>query len=253
MLTTEEIRARLLQLEKTHDIKILYACESGSRAWGFASKDSDYDIRFLYVRRPQDYISVYPVRDVIEEPVDAVWDINGWDLSKALKLMLKANSNLLEWLRSPIQYVPNTSFCGELLALANNHISLQKLFFSYQGMPRGNYRDYLQGESVWLKKYLYVIRPLLCSQWINRFGRLPPVRISELVSFAEDFFPYMAAPLKALLIQKQNGLEKEYGRRMPDLDRFIDESIQANYIGKEEEIPASEAEINAIFRRYVFS
>ena len=130
MLTTTEIQERLSSVEKDYNIKILYACESGSRAWNFNSKDSDYDIRFLYVRKPQDYLAVEPPRDVIEVAGDAVWDMNGWDLSKALKLLVKANTNLIEWIRSPIVYVENVELCAELLSLVQQMVSPEQLFYA---------------------------------------------------------------------------------------------------------------------------
>lgn len=99
-----DIRAALSQLEVKESVKILFAVESGSRAWGFPSKDSDYDVRFVYVRKPWDYINVYQRRDVIERPITDVLDISGWDLSKAFGLLRKSNPALMEWLQSPIVY-----------------------------------------------------------------------------------------------------------------------------------------------------
>src|ERR1044072_9601128 len=100
----EIIQQQIRNIEKEHHVRILYACESGSRAWGFASPDSDYDVRFIYTRRADDYLSISERRDVIELPVNEVLDIGGWDIRKALQLFLKSNAPLYEWLQSPVVY-----------------------------------------------------------------------------------------------------------------------------------------------------
>jgi len=97
------IERHLRSVHDEHHADVLLAIESGSRAWGFPSPDSDYDCRFIYARRTQDYLSLFPARDVIEEPFDRVLDIGGWDLAKALRLLLKGNAVVVEWLMSPRQ------------------------------------------------------------------------------------------------------------------------------------------------------
>ena len=214
-LTQEIIQSRLKEIEKNHHVRILYACESGSRAWGFESQDSDYDIRFLYVRNVEDYIAVEAPRDVLEIPTDEVWDINGWDLAKALKLLVKGNSNLLEWLHSPIQYIENPQLCQSLLELAKSSVSFKKLFYSYQGMARNNYREYLKGDEVWIKKYLYVLRPLLACLWIEHHQDLPPVQFEKLVDYAS----------KEFLMQK--GTDLKFGARplRRAIQRYLEDEI----------------------------
>ena len=101
----ERIRSELSAIEREHGVKIVLAMESGSRAWGFPSQDSNYDVRFIYLRPVEDYLTVVPRRDVIERPVDAVLDVNGWDIRKAVALMLKSNAVLQEWLSSPVRYI----------------------------------------------------------------------------------------------------------------------------------------------------
>jgi uncharacterized protein len=104
MTILDEIQACLSDIEKTHQVKIIYSCESGSRAWGFPSADSDYDVRFLYLHPVDWYLSIEDKRDVIEVPIKNKLDITGWDLRKALQLFRKSNPPLLEWLGSPIVY-----------------------------------------------------------------------------------------------------------------------------------------------------
>ena len=103
------ILSHLREIETTENVRIVYACESGSRAWGFPSADSDYDVRFLYVHPLEWYLSVDVKRDVIERPLQGGLDISGWDLKKALQLFRKSNPPLLEWLGSPIVYLEQYS------------------------------------------------------------------------------------------------------------------------------------------------
>ena len=120
----QKILRKLHEIEKTENVRILLAIESGSRAWGFASTDSDYDVRFIYVRAQEEYLRLDPVRDVIELPLDPVFDINGWDLQKALRLMYKSNPTLFEWLASPIVYM-ETDFADKLRNRRNDYFSVK--------------------------------------------------------------------------------------------------------------------------------
>src|SRR5580698_9021306 len=114
----QRVRDVLAQLEAERQVRVLFACESGSRAWGFASRDSDYDVRFLYVHRRDWYLSVEARRDVIELPIAEDLDVSGWDLRKALRLLRKSNPPLLEWLKSPVVYRHDPVFAVEFGALA---------------------------------------------------------------------------------------------------------------------------------------
>jgi uncharacterized protein len=114
----QRVRDALAQVETERNVRVLFACESGSRAWGFASRDSDYDVRFLYVHRRDWYLSVEDRRDVIERPIADDLDVSGWELRKALRLLRKSNPPLFEWLKSPVVYRRDPAFAGELGALA---------------------------------------------------------------------------------------------------------------------------------------
>jgi len=104
---SSQIKAELARIEEDENISILWACESGSRAWGFESQNSDYDVRFIYLQRTEEYLRASDLRDVIEKPISDDLDISGWDLPKALRLFRKSNPPLLEWLQSPIVYQGN--------------------------------------------------------------------------------------------------------------------------------------------------
>ena len=175
----EIIVQKLREIEEREHVKILLAVESGSRAWGFASPDSDYDVRFLYVRTMTDYLRLDPVRDVIEQPINDLLDINGWDLQKALRLLYKSNPTLFEWLKSPIVYM-ETEFADRMRAVMNDYFSVKHSLYHYISMAEGNYRKYLKTERVKAKKYFYVLRPLLAGQWILKTGSPPPMLFSEL-------------------------------------------------------------------------
>ena len=157
-----EVVRRLHDLEAEHDVRAVYAVESGSRAWGFASQDSDVDARFLYVRRPESYLSVFKRRDVIEPPVDGLFDVSGWDVQKALGLLHKSNPALLEWLRSPLVYLEADGVMAPMRALVPVAYSRRACFHHYASMAGSGYRSGLRGAAVKPKTYFYVLRPLLC-------------------------------------------------------------------------------------------
>src|SRR5580698_6695076 len=104
------IDARLADIARDHGVSIPLAIESGSRAWGFPSPDSDYDCRFVFVRPVNQYLSPWQQRDVIETPLEGDLDVSGWDLAKAIKLLLKGNAVIIEWLTSPIVYDGDARF-----------------------------------------------------------------------------------------------------------------------------------------------
>src|SRR4030065_2466253 len=130
----ETIRAHLGQIEADENVKVVYACESGSRAWGFPSADSDYDVRFLYVRPVEWYLSIDEKRDVIERLVSEGLDINGWDLKKALGLFRKSNPPLLEWLGSPIVYLEKYSGAAKMRQRAPEYYSPTAYLYHYLHM-----------------------------------------------------------------------------------------------------------------------
>lgn len=112
---------KLAHIEKEHSIRILFACESGSRGWGFPSPDSDYDVRFIYIRNLSEYLSVKTIKDSMDFPIDKELDINGWDLRKALNLLTKSNVSPFEWLQSPIIYFQEDHFAEEMKQLTDSY------------------------------------------------------------------------------------------------------------------------------------
>lgn len=224
-LPRAEVARRLDAAEREHDVRILYACESGSRAWGFASPDSDVDVRFLYVHRPEWYLSIRTGRDVIEQPIVDPIDLSGWDLRKALGLLYKSNPPLLEWLRSPLVYRERASVSDGLRALVAATYSERATMHHYLSMARRTVRGYLQDESVRYKKYFYALRPLLAGLWIERERTAPPMEFGEL---AARGLPDGAVrdEVDALLARKRASGEAETGPHLPAIDAFIHESIE---------------------------
>ena len=218
----KEILRRLREAEREHEVDILYACESGSRAWGFASPDSDYDVRFIYARPKEWYLSfdVEKRRDVIEYPIVDEIDCSGWDLRKALHLFTRTNGALLEWLVSPIRYIEIGDFRSRLANLAPgvaNHIAL---CYHYSHMARRNAREYILKDQVRLKKYFYVLRPLLAIRYIETYRKPPPIEFQALV---DAVAPDAIIPgIRALLEAKRRTLEKGLGDPIPEINDFIE-------------------------------
>ena len=218
----EKIQEQLRRIEDAENIKILLAVESGSRAWGFASPDSDYDVRFVYIRSLEDYLRLDAIRDVIELPIDDVLDINGWDLQKTLKLLHKSNPTLFEWFSSPIVY-QKTEFADKFRDLMMHYFSSKKTLYHYVSMAEGNYREYLKGDLVRAKKYFYVLRPVLACQWILDRGTPPPMLFSELLK--AELPVELIDVVNQLLELKMNSSEVKLVKRISEINEYLDESI----------------------------
>ncbi len=247
----QRVRDALAAVEAERNVRVLFACESGSRAWGFASHDSDYDVRFLYVHRRDWYLSVEDRRDVIERPLDDELDVSGWELRKALRLLRKSNPPLLEWLKSPIVYAQDPVFVAEFGALAAEFYSPRRCFAHYLHMAFGNWRGYLLGrEQVSLKKYLYVFRPLLACRWIERGLGPVPMLFAELVEGVLEE-PEVRAALHELIARKQAAEELSAAPPVEALSRFIELELPRLETLREPDDSAGEVEeLNGFFRRY---
>lgn len=222
----DEIKRKLDEIETAKSVKVLYACESGSRAWGFASKDSDYDVRFVYMRKPDWYLSVNVEhrRDVVELPIEGDLDINGWDLRKTMKLLAKSNPALLEWFSSDIVYKEAHGFASEMRTLMKDYYSPRAGFYHYLNMAKNNYREYLRGEKVKLKKYFYVLRPVLCMRWIESHKSIPPLNFETLVKRTVSNDDLLAS-IAELLSKKCAGFESDYAKPITLISDFLDSEL----------------------------
>lgn len=245
----------LKQIEIDYDVKILYACESGSRAWGFPSKDSDYDVRFIYVHKPEYYLTIDPVgvgtkRDVIELPINDLLDVTGWELTKALKLFRKSNPPLLEWLRSGISYYQAYSTIDKMRELTFNIFAPHSCLYHYLNMASNNFREYLQTEEVKIKKYFYVLRPVLAARWIEQFNEFPPLEFQTLL---EKVVPEgkLKDEINILLERKIAGDEFDLEPRIDVINDFLNEELtRLNAFAKsvKVDIPDPTEKLNLLFR-----
>lgn len=220
----EIIRKRLAEIETAENAFIFYACESGSRAWGFPSANSDYDVRFLYLRPVEWYLSIDEKRDVIEWPMENGLDVKGWDLKKALGLLQKSNPPLLEWIGSPIVYLEKTSIAARMRELQAVYYSPAACMYHYLHMAQGNFREYLKGEEVWLKKYFYVLRPILAIEWIEKGYGVAPTAFGVLVDKLITS-PKLRTEIEKLIELKRQGAELDRGPRIAVISDFIEKEL----------------------------
>jgi predicted nucleotidyltransferase len=255
MIPTEvraDILRRIRDAEAEHGVRVLLAVESGSRAWGFASPNSDYDARFIYVHPKDWYVSVglEEQRDVIEYPIVDDIDINGWDLRKALRLFWKSNPAFVEWIQSPIIYTEQGNFAEDARKLLPEVYSCESGIYHYRSMAKTNYRGYLRADMVPLKKYFYVLRPLLSVRWLERYGCAAPIEFGKLLHLIEGEHTLLA-DIDALLAKKRAAPEMGLDRPVPGIDAFIEAELARLEIVSPERVQRTEVlpQLNGVFHR----
>ena len=248
----DDILARIAAAEAEHEVKVLLAIESGSRAWGFASATSDYDVRFIYVHKKDWYIDIdlEAKRDVIEYPIVDEIDINGWDLRKALKLYSNSNPSLVEWINSPIVYKCEGEFAQRARALLPEIYSAQKGIHHYRSMAKTNYRGYLKADKVPYKKYLYVLRALLSIRWLERYKTPAPIQFSVLLDHVLDN-DNLLEEINELLCRKRAETEKALSLPIKPINTFIETELLRleSYTGKYGDKGDSIDLLNSLFYR----
>jgi predicted nucleotidyltransferase len=247
---TATILEQLSSIAKKEGVRILYACESGSRAWGFASPDSDFDVRFIYAQPRDNYLSIRERKDIIELPVNPILDVNGWDLRKALQLFLRSNSTLYEWLQSPVVYREEAAFASHLRQLMNDYYSHRSGCHHYLSMAY-NALSELRGPEVRLKKYFYALRPLLACRWILEKRTVPPMEFGVLRTLMTDV--RWNAAVDNLLQQKTNANEKATIPPVSILHDWLETTLP-QYKDKVDEIPPVKHDterLDILFRNYV--
>ena len=215
----------LSQIEKEKNIQILYANESGSRAWGFPSLDSDYDIRFIYRKERDWYLSVNEGKDQITVMPDKIMDGSGWDFRKFLRLLHSSNATTFEWLFSPIIYREEKTFTEPLRELVKKYFQPKKVMFHYLGIATGMLEKEFKEETVKIKKYFYVLRPVLAASFIVKYKTPAPVDFYELLPLVENNEPVFNE-IKKLLKQKETAAEGEQVPRVKVLDDFVKEEME---------------------------
>ncbi len=247
----DSILTELDAIEAREEVRIVYAVESGSRAWGMASADSDYDVRFIYAHRPEWYLSLEPGRDVIEEPISDRLDISGWDLRKALRLFGQSNPPLLEWLRSPIVYRETPEVVGPMRELIPTVFSPERAYHHYWHVARAAHKRFRSGKSPTLKTFFYILRPLLAALWVETYETPPPITIQAL---AEAMLPPGLHPeLERLLAVKRAGGEKEAAEAIGPLWDFAEGELR-RLSQQERHFPRTWPpmdQLNVLFRRFL--
>lgn len=256
-----EASVRLGRIEAEHNVTVFFAIESGSRAWGFPSPDSDNDVRFFFVRPLAQYLGLDEPRDVIEYPVDGLWDVNGWDLRKALKLLVHGNATVAEWLASPLIYREHGPLPYKLRDVIKRYASWQASARHYWGLTNTCFKKDIEGRSkpsfggatlerpeINQKKYLYALRGALAISWIERYREIPPMTMPALMS--HDIMPDdVRGEIGALLRRKATMGEAMYGPRVGIFDMFILsrlEWVKEQGFDKLVIDPAFKAEVNQI-------
>jgi predicted nucleotidyltransferase len=221
-----EIMRRLARTERDEGVRIILAVESGSRAWGFHSPNSDYDVRFIYMRPASSYLAVdlEERRDVIEYPIVDDIDLNGWDLRKALRLFWKSNPAFMEWIQSPIVYREHGAFAQGARGLVDQVYSIERGIYHYRSMAKTNYRGYLLADMVPLKKYFYVLRPLLAVRWLERYGSAAPIEFGKLLHLIDDQ-PQLTQAIDALLRQKRDAPEMGLSPPVAMIHNFVESEL----------------------------
>jgi predicted nucleotidyltransferase len=249
-----EVQRRLDAIERGQGCRILFAVESGSRAWGFPSPDSDYDVRFVYARPAGWYLSVYPGRDVIETPIEDEMDVNGWDIRKALHLVLKSNAVISEWMESPIVYRRDTAALKQVRAFADRMLNPRALAYHYLHLARRQVAAKLSRDRIALKRYFYALRPALALRFLRmQDGKRPPMHLQALLD-KSDLPAATVGIIDRLVEAKSRTREMGSGRRIPALDRLIAAEIAA-VAGSATEMPGRPpsdlAAADRLFRRLI--
>lgn len=177
---------KLKEIEDKYRIKILFAVESGSRAWGFPSTDSDYDVRFIYKRNVNDYLKIDSIDDFIDLVIVDELDFKGWDIQKVLRLMLKSNSSINEYLQSPIHYISDEIFEIDLFDLAKSQFNSQKVAMHYLGITTKRMIEMEHESEIKLKSLFYTLRSILSAKWIADYKTIPPMEFEKLKHLIED-------------------------------------------------------------------
>lgn len=240
----EKIACLLKKLEKEYSITILFAVENGSRAWGMESKDSDYDVRFVFYRPLNDYITLNKPDEVITvafddnlEPHDvqgSLIDMSGFDIFKYLKLLATSNPTTIEWLNSPIVYLGDNNISLRNYIAAN--FSQEKLFHHYFSLFKSSYKlDINDKKEITYKRYLYAMRGLINAEYVLKFDKIPPLLMRETVKAMQNDMPVeVVTKLNEVIDIKSKGLEKETVLRIPVFDEYFAQTLNKNYenIGK---------------------
>ena len=219
-----KILNKLAEIEREKNIEILFAVESGSRAWGFASPDSDYDIRFVYKHSKDWYLNLWEQTDTIQFMTEHDLDGSGWDIRKALRLLAKSNASFIGWLFSPIVYRADNDFLNEIKKVANANFNPVSGFYHFHSMNK-NFEETLGSEKMTLKSFFYAIRTALCANWVYKNKTIPPVLFREMYSLIDENYH---SQLDALITLKSERIEKSNDPVEADLIHLVKYIVDEN-------------------------
>lgn len=220
------IQDQIARLAVEQGIKVLFAAEAGSRAWGFESPDSDYDVRLIYTFPRERYIQVEAVVQDINLPVDEnLIDLSAWELIKTARLVVnKGNASPFEWIQSPIVYHEEPGFKEAFEQSLSTYFRPKAMIYHYMGLAKGTYFGHLQGEEVKIKKYFYALRPILCARWIQEYNTVPPLVFDEVRAVLDNDSVNQA--IEQLLKEKETAVEGQLMKPVPVLQEFIREQLE---------------------------
>lgn len=213
-----QILFKLEEIELEHNVKILFACESGSRGWQIASSDSDYDVRFIYTRPWDSYLSIETQKDQLSFPITGDLDIYGWDLRKVLRLIRKSNTTPFEWLQSPVIYRQDETFAGELWTLCQSYFDRKANMFHYLGIARTAWKEMDENGYLKIKGLFYILRPLLAACWCMERGTIAPMDMPALLEMLPGS---LKTELTELMMFKADAKEAERICVTPVLREYI--------------------------------
>jgi len=216
---------KLADIAAEHDVRLFFACESGSRGWSFPSPDSDYDVRFIYVRPMNAYLSVAGCDDQMCFDIKDELDFLGWDIRKVLRLILNSNITPFEWLQSPVIYMQKAGFKEELWALCEQFFSRRSHIHHYLGIARSALLTASDNNEITIKKLFYVLRPLLAAKWCVEKNGIAPMSIHPLMSLMPEHLQQITANLIACKAEAPEGYIVTID---PELKQFIDSEFEAS-------------------------
>lgn len=241
---SDEIQQLLTDIETKHNVRILYAAESGSRGWGFPSTDSDYDVRFLFAQPVHNYLTVGNLKEEIHLPIDDELDAAGWDLRKSLILLRKSNAALFEWLQSPIIY-RGADFSKRMAKLLQDAYNPKAMIHHYLSLAGKIWDENKEVEQIRLKKLYYVIRSLLVVKWIDRRKSYPPMQLNVLIDMVRDE-PRMEVLVRSLRARKMRAGEGATTPLFPELVTWIEAAFEEGHKTAERIQPKSSLTTEAL-------
>lgn len=243
-----EINNKLSEISSKHNIEVLYACESGSRAWGFPSPDSDYDVRFIFIRPTDDYLLLLPKDDTINLAITNLLDFSGWDIRKILLHIGKSAATPSEWLQSPIVYYENQQFKEQMLELCQMYFSARVMAYHYIGKAKSSWKTFNDG-IISIKKLLYVLHTVLAAKWAIEKNSIPPIRFNDLLSII-DSNDLIINQINKIVALKLKTNEPEQVKLENTMINYIEDELQQN-IDRVKNIPVRKHDIGKLSNFFI--